>query len=119
MTTKLTAAKVANAGAEARETPGGASGDPTTHRPPPPAAARPPTRPRHRRQRKSRLLLRRLQRSELDAEGPVGIARARGPVAELVVSLEVVLDDVPRRGWQVPAPLALLTLHRLHVDRLF
>src|SRR5216683_2257471 len=81
------------------------------------AAARAPARPRHRRQRQRRLLLRRLRRSEIDAERPVGIARARGPVAELVVGLDVVLDDVPRRGREVPAPLALLTLHRLHVDR--
>src|SRR5216683_2920752 len=81
------------------------------------AAARAPARPRHRRQRERRLLLRRLRRSEIDAERPVGIARARGPVAELVVGLDVVLDDVPRRGREVPAPLALLTLHRLHVDR--
>src|SRR5882672_3422842 len=81
------------------------------------AAAPISARARHRRQRKRRLLLGRLRRSEVDPERPVGIARARGPVAELVVDFDVVLEDVPRRGREVPAPLVLLTLDGLHVDR--
>src|SRR6267378_4493128 len=81
------------------------------------AAAPISARARHRRQRKRRLLLGRLRRSEVDPERPVGIASARGPVAELVVDFDVVLEGVPRRGREVPAPLVLLTLDGLHVDR--
>src|SRR6266851_1989071 len=86
--------------------------------PRPHTASGPPGRRRRGARQGKRRFLRGLHGPELDAERPVWVARAGGPVAELVVRLDVVLDDVPRRRREVPAPLVPLPPDRLHVDRL-